>query len=280
MRTCASFRCCVPSGSLPRRSISASTPWPYFHQRVAGAHCVAEPPQETQRNRFGWCLAVMALLLLPGLASAQGGKRGGVPTTKSLDLAAEKAETDYLSNLADLAAKYEDAGELQKASDMLRGILRIKPDAEVVKAKLKKFEETVFKENVHTLEIDPGSGWIAAGILVSKDKPVRIEAEGSYKFIANDVLTPMGYPGDDLLRGVVEGVPTGALMAVVGSSSDSGSSRRPPKDLPKPMFIGSQKELTPKESGPLLFRMNVPDGSKCTGKIKVKVTGNIAVMPR
>lgn len=265
MRTCFPLRDC---------------PCPAWQSEKDGHHSTSPTACVSLRRGAGLCLIVLAVFCLADTAAAQGGKRGSVPTTKSLDSAAEKAETDYLASLADLAGKYEEAGDLQKASDMLRGILRIKPDADVVKSKLKRFEETVFKENVHTLDIDPGSGWIAAGILVSKDKPVRIEAEGAYKFIANDVLTPAGYPGDDLIRGIVEGIPTGSLMAVVATSSDNGSSRRPPKNLPKPVFIGTQKELTPKESGPLLFRMNVPEGAKCTGKIKIKVTGNIAVMPR
>jgi len=251
----------------------------------ASGFCEWTPP----RNRTRWPLQgslcrgmlLMTMLCCCNPALAQGGRRGSIPTTKSLDAAAEKAETDYLASLADLAGKYENAGDIQKASEMLRGILRIKPDAEVVKTRLKNFEEMVFKDNVHSVDLDPGNGWVAAGILVSKDKPIRIEAEGTYKFVTSDVLGPAGYPGTDLIHGVVEGVPTGALMAVIGKSSDSGSGRRTnPKDLPKPMFVGSQKEITPKESGPLLFRMNVPDGSKCTGKIKIKVTGNIAVMSR
>jgi len=233
-----------------------------------------------RQSWLGFSLALFALLALVSFAQAQGGRRGGVPTTKSLDVAAEKAETDYLSSLADLASKYEEAGDVQKASEMLKGILKLKPDAEVVKSKLKKFEEMVFKDNVHTLDVDAGGGWISAGVLVSKDKPIRIEAEGAYKFATSDVLSPNGYPADDLIRGVVDGIPTGGLMAAIGKSGDTGGGRRDNKDLPKPMFVGTQREIVPKESGPLLFRMNVPGGSKCTGKIKVKITGNIAVMSR
>jgi len=233
-----------------------------------------------QQSWLGFSLALFSLLALASFAQAQGSRRGSVPTTKSLDVAAEKAETDYLSSLADLAGKYEEAGDVQKASEMLKGILKLKPDAEVVKSKLKKFEEMVFKDNVHTLDVDAGGGWISAGVLVSKDKPIRIEAEGAYKFVTSDVLSPNGYPADDLIRGVVDGIPTGGLMAAIGKSGDTGGGRRENKDLPKPMFIGTHKEIVPKESGPLLFRMNVPGGSKCTGKIKVKITGNIVVTSR
>lgn len=215
----------------------------------------------------------------PVIASGQGGKRGSVQTTKSLDQAAEKAETEYLSNLADLANKYEEAGDVQKAGEMLKGILKIKPDAEVVKGKLKRIEEMVFKDNVHSMDVDTGSGWITTGILVSKDKPIRIEAEGTYKFTVNDVLGPNGYAGENLVSGVVEGIPCGSLMVVIGKSGDAAN-RRDAKDLPRPMFVGNQKEIVPKEGGPLLFRVNVPEGSKCIGKIKVKITGNIAVLGR
>lgn len=240
----------------------------------------AHAAKPSGRSLLTCCLAGWALLAIADMAAAQGSKRNTIPTTKSLDAAAEKAETDYLSSLADLASKYEDAGDLQKASEMLKGILRIKPEAEVVKNKLKQFEEMVFKDNVHSIDVDAGSGWIAAGILVSKDKPVRIEAEGSYKLTASDVLGPGGYPGEDVIRGVVEGVPCGGLMAVIGKSGETGNAKRAPKDLPRPIFIGTSKEITPKESGPLLFRVNVPEGAKCIGKLKVKITGNIAVLGR
>ncbi|WP_437227653.1 hypothetical protein SH661x_000485 [Planctomicrobium sp. SH661] len=233
-------------------------------------------------TRFRFLLRAGLAVWLCGVlfqgAFAQGGRRNAAPTTKSLDLAAEKAESDYLSNLADLATKYEEAGDVQKASEMLKGILRIKPEAEVVKNKLKQFEEMVFKDNVHTVDVDAGGGWISTGVVVSKDRPIRIEADGTYKLSVNDVLGPAGYPSDNLINGMVDGIPCGSLMAAIGKSGDGG--KRDPKDLPRPMFIGKQKEIVPKESGPLLFRINVPEGAKCTGKIKVKITGNIAVTGR
>lgn len=208
---------------------------------------------------------------------AQGTKRPApapVANSKSLDQQADKVQTEYLSGLADLATKYEEAGDVTKAVDMLKSILKIKPDADVVKARLKQLEESVFSDNVYSIDIEAGAGWVAAGVLVTKDKPVRFEADGTYKVAANDMLGPAGYPTQDLAHDMADGVPFGALMAMVGKS-DAGARKPNQKDAPKPMTIGARREITPQDSGPLFFKINVPESAKCTGKVKVKITGNM-----
>jgi hypothetical protein len=223
-------------------------------------------------------LCCTLLFLSPVQVEAQ--RRGAQPNMRTLDSAAEKAENEYIATLADLAKQYDEAGDKQKASEMLRNILKLKPDAEVVKNKLKQYEEAIFKDNVQTIDVDVSAGWVATGILVSKDKPVRIEADGTYRFSINESVGPGGFSNNNVANGVVEGIPCGALMAVVGKMSETRGRKPNERDLPRPFLIGTQKEITPKETGPLLFRVNTPEGAKCIGKIKVKVTGNIAVMPR
>lgn len=220
-----------------------------------------------------------SLTLLPP-AEVEAQRRGAPQNTRTLDSAAEKAENEYIATLADLAKQYDEAGDKQKASEMLRNILKLKPDAEVVKNKLKQYEEAIFKDNVQTIEVDVSSGWVATGILVSKDKPIRLEADGTYRFSVNESVGPGGYSNNNVTNGVVEGIPCGALMAVVGKIPETQGRRANERDLPRPFLVGTQKEITPKETGPLLFRVNTPEGAKCVGKIKVKVTGNIAVMSR
>lgn len=230
--------------------------------------------------RFLLLSGLCATLVLVHPAELQAQRRSPPSPTRTLDSAAEKAENEYLSTLADLAKQYDDAGDKQKASEMLRNILKLKPDAEVVKNKLKQYEEAIFKDNVQTIEVDVSSGWVATGILVSKDKPVRLEADGTYRFSINDSVGPGGYASNNVASGLVDGIPCGALMAVVGKANESAGRKPNDRDLPRPFLVGTQKEVTPKETGPLLFRVNTPEGARCIGKIKVKVTGNIAVMSR
>ncbi len=232
----------------------------------------------------GLCLLLMyggaCTLLAATPALAQGAKKAPVATNaKSLDQQAEKAQNEYLASLADLATKYEEVGDLQKSSDMLKSILKIKPDADAIRTRLKQFEESVFKDNSHTVEVDSAGGWISAGVMVTKEKPVRLEAEGSYKFIASDILTPAGYPTADPLKDMYDGAPCGALIAFVAKSAGGGDSggrqRGGQKEAPHAVMVGAHSELNPSDSGTLYLKLNVPDGSKCTGKIKVKITGNI-----
>lgn len=227
---------------------------------------------------------VMCLLLIstaaPERAWSQGSKKAPVQSIPALDKQAEKAQNEYLVNLADLANKYQDAGDVQKSMDMLKTILKIKPDADNIKSKLKEIEEAAFNDNVITVEVDSATGWSPTGLLLSKDKPIRLEAEGTYKFAANDILTPAGYATKDLARDMADGVPCGGLMALVGKSATApaAGTRNPrqnqQRDTPHIVYIGTQKEFTPQDDGPLLLRLNVPESAKCTGKIKVKISGH------
>ena len=118
-------------------------------------------------------------------------------------------------------------------------------------------------------------GWISSGLVVEKGKEVRLEAAGTYKLIVNDELGPDGYRSEDGKgEDFVDGVPTGALVGVIVPVG--GASNRPNrgKDGPQPFMIGSSHQLTPRESGLLVLRVNSPSNAKCVGRLKVRVSGN------
>ncbi len=213
-----------------------------------------------------------------GEAHAQANRRPAPPAnSKTLDQQAEKAMNDYFASMADLATKYEESGNREKASEMLKSILKLKPDAEIVKSRIKTLEEAVFNENVQTIDFDTSTGWASTGIMVMKDKPVRIEADGSFRVSLTDAIGPAGYPTQEVMTDVVEGVPVGALMAVVGRvemSSKRGNQKG--KDEPKVVAIGTQREFVPTETGPLFLKVNLPSSARVNGKLKVKITGNMA----
>jgi hypothetical protein len=224
--------------------------------------------------RAGCFVLLTCGVLSSSVTLAQSNRRAPAVSSKSLDSQAEDVQAKYLAGLADLASKYEEAGDLQKASDMLKGILKVKPDADVVKNKLKQFQESVFNDNVHVFELDAASGWVASNVHVSKDKPVRIEAEGTYKFSINEILGPAGYSGQSM----ADGLPCGALIAMVGGPGEAPRNRQSrnqkEKEQPHPVLIGASKEFTPNETGTLILRLNLPENARCTGKIKVKISGN------
>lgn len=191
---------------------------------------------------------------------------------RSLESRAQEAQTAYLTQLAELSKSYEAAGNTEKASETLRQILRVNPENEAVRAKLQELGDKVFDENQRIIEVDSTKGWITTGIRVKKDEPIRVKAEGSYKFIVNADIGPEGFATGDVMRDMADRVPAGGLMATI--VPEPTQRNRQPKPLP-PFAVGSDDEVKPGESGFLLLRLNVPPGSKCIGKVRALISGNI-----
>lgn len=219
---------------------------------------------------IGMCCLAGLLLALP--AQAQGTRRTPPGNTRLLDVQAEKVQQDFVKGLLDLALKYEEAGDLGKAKEMFQSILKVRPDAESAARKLKEYDEAAFKDNKVDIEVDSSRGWTATGLAVTKDKPLHLNANGTYKLIVNEDVDANGYPSRDPQRDLISGIPTGALMAIVVSPSQGGGRNR--SDEPRPVLIGSEQEFTPKESGLLMLKLNVPPNSRSIGKVRVTVTGN------
>ena len=222
--------------------------------------------------RLAFVVVLMTVAIVPSV-QAQG-RRPKPNELRSLDFKAEQAQQEFLNSLFDLAKNYEEAGAIEKSREMLNAMLKINPDAELVKKKLKEFDEAVFGNRIKTIDVDTSLGWTNTGVVVTKDKPFRIEATGSYKFIVNADLGPEGYDEKNAARDLVVDVPTGALMGMIATKTNPKNRRNPPK--PEPFFVGSQSEITPEESGVLLLKVNVPPLAKCIGKLKVKLSGNIS----
>lgn len=217
-------------------------------------------------------LACLCMTSYVSLASAQA-KRPAPSEVRTLDVKAEKAQADFLKSLYDLAKNYEDAGAIDKSREMLNAMLKIKPDAEAVKQKLKEFDEAVFENRVKQIDFDTSSGWTNSGVRCTQGEPVRIEATGDYKFIVNADLGPDGYDQNNL-RDLVPGIATGALMGMIAPPRNPND-RGKPKE-PEPFLIGKQLELNPQQSGYLFLKVNAPPMAKCVGKLKLKLSGNIA----
>ena len=100
---------------------------------------------------------------------------------------------------------------------------------------------------------------------------VRIEATGSYKLNLNESLSPNGYPTEDPKTDMAAGSPCGGLIGLVISPGETGKAAK----NSRPFFVGEEREFKPQEDGTLYMRVNVPPSSKCVGKLKLKITGNI-----
>lgn len=195
------------------------------------------------------------------------------PALRSLEAKAQEARQSYVTQLGDLATGYEESGATDLAEETLRQILRLNPDDDAVKAKLKALENKAFDENQRVIEVEATKGWTTTGLKVTKGQPIRIQAEGQYRFNINADLGPDGFPTQDVLRDSAAGVPCGALMGTI--YAEATQRNRPPQPT-TPFSIGRELELKPEADGILFVRLNIPAGSKSVGKVKVMVSGNIA----
>lgn len=218
----------------------------------------------------GSLLAWSAAALGQGTTSARPRPN---PNLRALETKATESREAYLSQLSTLATGYEDAGATDMAKDTLRQILRLNPDDEAVKTRLKTLENKAFDENQRVVEVDVTKGWVTTGLKVTRGQPIRLKADGEYRFNINADLSPEGFPTSDIQRDTAAGVPCGALMGTIYAES---TQRGRPAQPSTPFFIGREVEIKPESDGVLFVRLNVPAGSKSIGKVKVMVSGNIA----
>jgi len=186
---------------------------------------------------------------------------------------AQEARTAYLGQLSDLAQGYEDTGAGDRAQEILQQLLRLNPDDDRVKARLKDLQERVFKDKQTEFEVDSTKGWVVTGVRVSKGQAIRLESDGSYKFIVNTDIGPDGFPVENVMQDMGKGINAGALMGVIiADPMQRGRAGQPGE----PFQIGRELEFKPNADGVLFVRLNVPPGSRCIGKIKLRISGNIA----
>lgn len=217
-------------------------------------------------------ICLTTILLTSTTALGQTASKKTATASRSLDATAQKLEADFLKALSELAGSYEEAGDTEKAKLMLQAILKLRPDADAVKEKMKQLEESIFSERHETIDMDVSKGWVATGVAVEKGKKIRVEAVGTYKLIVNDELGPDGYQSKEgRAEEMLASAPAGSLIARVV---------RKPGEASSPFAVGGKKEFSPPESGVLAVRINAPADAKCVGRIRIRVSGNITEASR
>lgn len=222
------------------------------------------------------------VFLIGGLISADGEcyaqrksrlKRGrkksstSATAVRSIDVRIQKAQNEFIREAADAAREYEQAGEYERAKTMLKAILKLNPELAGVKAKIKQLNEMQLSDNETDFTIDVSRGWSKAIVKVFKGKPIRIQAEGRFRFVTSLQVGPTGFSTENPVKGdMVNGIPAGALMGIVASRGKMG----------KPFLVGVGCEIAPKEDGLLFLTINAPKGHRSSGKIKVKISGTVA----
>ena len=182
----------------------------------------------------------------------------------AIDLRAERLKDSFIREAAEVARSYEEANELEKSRAMLRQILKLDSSLTKVKEKIKELEENLISANESDFEITVSDSWGKPLGQVLKDKPVRFQAAGNYRLLADASLGPDGFPAEDLTKDMVGNVSCGKLMGLIVTDGKPGD----------PFPIGAGREYTPKKDGVLFIKANVPPGSRCTGKLRIRISGN------
>tara|TARA_R110002167_G_scaffold48474_6_gene142964 strand:- start:588 stop:1283 length:696 start_codon:yes stop_codon:yes gene_type:complete len=222
--------------------------------------------------RAGWNVQflflgiALAVMLLSEPLMAQSSKKTNV---KQLNVQADKLKDSFIRESAEIARKYSEAGDYEKSREMLEVIQSIQKDVPGVKAMITQLNEKLMSSNSSDFDIDVARNWSTPAGLVAKGKMVRIQAMGTYDFVADIKTTVEGLPHSTAMKELADGIPTGALMGIV-ISQEKGK----PK-MSKPFLIGEKAEFTPQADGVLMIGLNLPAGHKSTGKLKVRISGYI-----
>jgi hypothetical protein len=113
--------------------------------------------------------------------------------------------------------------------------------------------------NVRVLADNTANGWTNSGFVVKKGQRIRITAAGSVSLGKGQSATPSGLPDLDDPERLLKGVPTGALLAVIGDDNNDF------------IYIGSSREFTAGRDGALYLGLNEGNLSDNSGTYSVKV---------
>jgi len=196
--------------------------------------------------------------------SKRPSRKSSAKSVKALDVRMQRSRSQFVRDAVDLAREYEKAGQLEKAKRSLEAALKIQPDLPGAKEKIKRLRESILSSNELEFELDVSRGWGIPRARVFAGRAFRIQVEGSYRFVTNLAIGPQGFPtkkpkaNDMSLQ-----LPCGALMGVIVTK------KKPGKVFP----VGTGREMTSKKEGLLFLKVNVPPGHRCTGKLKIRISG-------
>lgn len=219
-------------------------------------------------------VALVCFLFTPVSAQPSGTKPRGKPLSslelKRLDTKMEEVRESFLRETTTLIKSYEDAGQLERAKTLLEALFKLDPLNEPVKNKLSSLQERIFDSHEFDIDLDTAKAWQPLGT-VTKDRPLRIVVSGEYKFSTSLSTGPNGFPTENPAEDLIPGVPLGSVIAVIAAPGAPAT-----KDKgPKPFSVGKDYQKPAERDGVLYLKVNAPPGSKCTGKLQVKISGAI-----
>jgi hypothetical protein len=235
-----------------------------------------------QKIRWATVVAVLAAVAI-GTAVPWGSLSGQTPkpkpkpkpaagsaNVKQLDVRAAEMQQQLLRDASDIAKGYEDAGEYERAKWLLEVLEKLDPKLPGLKDKIEQLTDKGLEATEFEVELDVSRGWTPMLGVVREGRIVRVTAAGEYKLITSLSVTAEGLPANDTGNDLVKGLPVGALIGVVVDPKD--------KKPGQPFEIKAEREWTPRDSGLLQLKVNLPAGHKSTGKLTITL-GGVAPLP-
>lgn len=184
---------------------------------------------------------------------------------KQLDLRSLEMQERLLRDATEIAKGYEDAGEFDRAKWLLEVLEKLDPKLPGLKDKISQLTDKSLDSSEYEIEMDVAKDWTPIVGMVYQGRVVRIVVDGEYKLNVALSVTADGVAVNETGSEMVAGIPLGALMGVILDPKD--------KKPGKPFELKAKREWTPRESGFLQLRMNLPSGHRSTGKVTVKLGG-------
>ncbi|WP_166823316.1 hypothetical protein [Thalassoroseus pseudoceratinae] len=187
----------------------------------------------------------------------------------ALDAKAKKAVESFSREIFVIAKEYEDEGELEKAKSILETLSEVHPDLKGLKEKIKSLDEEILSSNDFEIGWTPASVWKTPVARVAKGKTFRVQVAGAYRMSANLNMTANGIPQGKSIDSALNAAPFGSLVGVIMPLDKKKAKNT------EPFPIGDGKDINPKTSGFLYIRVNLPPGSRPTGKLDLKFSGYV-----
>jgi hypothetical protein len=207
----------------------------------------------------------------PGGAAKPNVKKVNPLEVKRLDARLDEVRESFLRDTTNLILSYENLGQYERAKTLLESLQKLDPRNEPIKAKLGELNAKIIDTNEFEVELATDESWQPIGA-VTKDRSLRIRVTGDYNVsISLTSVGPDGLPTANPAEDLVANVPLGAVMGVITPAGSAGGSQN--DKPPRPFAVGANFDKPADRDGILHLKVNVPPGARCTGSLKVKVSG-------
>jgi len=209
------------------------------------------------------CLATGLLAVTMALSVWAQPPRKGNQTQSTLpsDQRLLKLHRTFIIDAEKLAIEYEREKDLDKAKAVYGEILKLYPQHQLARNKLKLIRSVEENADKAIITIAGDEGWQYTGFNVIKGKPVRISAKGIWTFRLSVNVPPDGVKIPKELREFN----LGSLVGTISNGQENEIEQ---------FLVGNSVTLVPKKSGRLLLRMYDVLPTDNAGEMTVEVRGS------